>query len=547
MQIMAFISGMGILLLAMRMLEQSLALLGEGHLRQALQRGTSTPFQGVLLGIFMTAILQSSSIVGLMTMAFIGAGVLPLRNGIGVIMGSNLGTTFTGWLVAWIGFKLDLAEFYTICIGAGALVTVMSKESGRLQSTGRFVTAFGLLLFGLVLMKESISFVVELIDVASLRALSLPVYFCFGVMLTALIQSSSATMMISLSALSAGILDLQSAAVLIVGADLGTTSTVVLGSLGGSTTKRQIALVHVVFNVATALIALLSMSLILKLIADVYSIEDQLFSLVAFHSTFNLMGLFMIVPFASRIEALVEKLVPGPKKRKLLIAEVTTEVPAAAFSALEQDVRMLLAASILLNAWRLGLLQDRKAARETLLAESVEIAYNELKDAENELTDYLLELGRKEMEQVHVSRLQQLRVCVRDSLYSTKAIKDLEKYMKLFMEEEGSPRARFLSGLLTVSDEVYGTLLDILEGQDKVSPEQLRQLLDRVRIAHDSANSDIYEAIDQRFFAREQASSALNINREFLLAGHSLVNALEHCMLPGEQARTVSELLNLRN
>jgi phosphate:Na+ symporter len=547
MQILLFISGLGILLLAMRLMEQALASLGEGYIRRYLLHGTRTPVLGVMFGILTTAILQSSSIVGLMTMAFVGAGILPLRNAIGIILGSNLGTTFTGWLVAWIGFRMDLAGFYDICIGSGALLTVLSAENSRKQLTGRFITAFGLLLFGLVLMKDSISFIIELVDVESLRALPVPVYFLFGMLLTALIQSSSATMMISLSAVSAGILDLHSAAALVIGADLGTTSTIIIGAMGGTRIKRQIALVHFIYNLMVDLAALLALPLLLAMVSRLFAIGDPLYALVAIHSSFNFLGLLVFVPCAGKLVMLVMKLAPAPAGRKLLVNEVTTEVPAASFAALEQDVRMLLMASILLNGWRLGLLNDRKAARETLLPENIEVAYDDLKDSENQLTDYLLDLGRREMDQPQVARLQQLRVCIRDCLYSTKAVKDLDEDMKQFFRESDDTQSQFLEDLLDETGAVYSAAFGLMEHQDKVAPEEIKKLLDRVRLAHGAANARIYEGIDRPVFAKQQASTALNINRDLLLAGHSLVNALEHCLLQSEQALTVSELLNLRN
>src|SRR5690606_13119778 len=150
MQLLTFLSGLGILLLAMKLLERSLASLGEGQLRRALEHSTRTPVQGIVLGTLATAVLQSSTIVGLMTMAFVGAGVLPLRNAIGVVLGANLGTTFTGWLVALVGFKVDLAQFYVLTLGLGAMVSVVGREDSKLQHSGSFLVAFGFMLFALV-------------------------------------------------------------------------------------------------------------------------------------------------------------------------------------------------------------------------------------------------------------------------------------------------------------------------------------------------------------------------------------------------------------
>ena len=548
MQILLFIAGLGLLLLAMRMLEQALGKFGEGRLRQALQVFTRSPLHGIVLGIVTTAVLQSSTVVGLITMAFVGAGVLPFRNAIGVILGCNLGTTFTGWLVTYLGFTLNLDAHYSVFLGLAALATVLTKDGSRYQDAARFVFAYGLLLFGLALMKDSISFVIDLVDVSKLQSLPLPVYFVFGALLTALIQSSAATVAITLSALSAGILELHSAAALVIGADLGTTNTVIVSSLSGAIIKRRIALVHFIFNFVTDVLALLCLPLLLTLITDIYGIVDPLFALVAIHSSFNLFGIVLFFPFLDVLQKFIERRIPLPQAHNLLITQVSPDVPAAAMHALEQDVRNLLIACVLLNGWRLQIPGERDvAARRLLLPDTVDAAYKELKQWENQLTEYILKVQRKNLQPLEATRLQQLLVCIRDCLYSTKAVKDMTKDLQTFRQLGSKPVAVFLDALLQVVAQIYSEALALLESNANTSLEQIKGILDQVRETHSRSNTAIYDLIEKGDFARDRASTALNINRELLFSGHSLVNAIEHCLLPGEQARTVSEILNLRD
>jgi phosphate:Na+ symporter len=547
MQITLFISGLGLLLYAMRMLEQTVAKLGEGRLRQALEVFTRSPLHGIVLGIVITAILQSSTVVGLITMAFVGAGVLPFRNAIGVILGCNLGTTFTGWLVTYLGFTLDLDAHYAILLGLAALVAVLTKDGSRYQHAAYFVFSYGLLLFGLVLMKDSISFVVELVDVTRLQSFPLPVFFVFGALLTALLHSSSATVAITLSALSAGILDLNSAAALVIGADLGTTSTVVMSSFSGPVIKRRIGLVHLMFNVVTDVTALVCLPLLLKLISDVFNINDPLFALVAIHSSFNFFGILLFFPFIGLLQKFVEQRVPLPATHNLRISQVSDQVPAAALQALEQDVRDLLIGSILLNGWRLQLPETQAvAARRLLLPETVDMAYTELKQRENQLTDYILKVQSVNQDPAQSSRLQQLLVCIRDCLYSTKAVKDVGGDIQTFRQLGNKAVAVFLEQLLQVRVQIYAEALALLETDARAGLDQVKSILDRIRQSHTRSNVLIYELIESGDFQKDRASTALNINRELLFSGHSLVNAIEHYLLPPEQARTVSEILNLR-
>ncbi|MGA0806639.1 MAG: Na/Pi cotransporter family protein [Pseudohongiellaceae bacterium] len=546
MQILLFISGLAVLLYAMKLMERALTGLGEEQLRIALEKFTSSPLRGIVLGALATSFLQSSTVLGLITMAFVGAGVLPFRNAVGVILGSNLGTTATGWLVTWIGFQMDLAELYVPLLGAGALLVVAGRDEGKLQQGGHFVVALGLLLFALMLMKDGVGFVIELVDVQRLQSLPLLLYFLFGLLLTMIIQSSTATTLITLSAMSAGIIDLQAASGIVIGANLGTTGTVVLVSLHGSVLKRQTAAVHVLFNLVVSFGALLTLPLLLELITRGLGIGDPMYRLMFLYSFINLAGILLFAPVLDPFRSFIERLFPAPARRALLVSLVDTQVPQASLKALEQDVRALLVASVLLNAWRLGILDARNAQRKVVLAETPQAAYAELKADENLLSDYVLELQRVTLTQEQVRRTQQLLVCIRDCLYSTKAVKDVEADLVRFHLESGVEVRSFIRRLLDSLETLYAQTLRLLEADSAVEAADFSRMRDQVRESHAASNVTIYQLIDQRGFRHDRASSALNINRELLLAAHSLINALENFLLPGAQPQTVSEWLSSR-
>lgn len=547
MQIVIFTCGIALLLYAMKLMERALAGLGEEQLRRALETFTSSPMRGIVFGVVATGILQSSTVVGLITMAFVGAGVLPFRNAVGVILGSNLGTTATGWLVTWIGFQVDLAELYVPLLGAGALLVVTGRDKSKVQQAGHFVVALGLLLLALVLMKDSVGFIIDLVEVERLQSLPLLLYFLFGLLLTMLIQSSTATTLITLSAMSAGIIDLQAASGIVIGANLGTTSTLVLASLRGSVLKRQTAAVHVIFNLVVSLGALLALPLLLAFILLGVGISDPQYALMFLYSFINLAGIILFLPVLDRFRDTVEVLFPAPARPVLRVTQVGTEVPQASLKALELDVRALLTASILLNAWRLGILAARNDQRRVLLAETPQAAYAELKEDESVMSDYVLELQRVALSQDEVRRAHQLLVCIRDCLYSTKAVKNVEADLERFQLESGVEVRAFINALLDSVEALYGHALQLLEAACCITAEDFKAMRDKVRESHSASNVAIYQLIDQRGFRHDRASSALNINRELLLSAHSLINALQHFLLPGEQAATVSEWLSSRS
>ena len=155
------VAGLGIFLYGMMVLEQALRTLGTRAFRRILRDYTNTPVRGVMMGVVSTACLQSSSMVGLIVLAFVGAGILTMANALGVIFGASLGTTFTGWIVATIGFKLSLTEYALPLLAVGTLGTVFISTEHRRHSQARLLLGLGLLLMGLDFMKTSMGTLVE--------------------------------------------------------------------------------------------------------------------------------------------------------------------------------------------------------------------------------------------------------------------------------------------------------------------------------------------------------------------------------------------------
>ncbi len=535
----------------MRQLEQSLGKLGSRTLNRILQDYTRTPLHGIGLGVVATAILQSSSVVGLITLAFVGAGILRLKDAIGVILGANLGTTFTGWLVTYLGFKLNLTELYIPLLGLSALGLLISQPQKRIYISFHALFAFALLLMGLFLMKESVEFIHDYVDVNAIAQLNPWVFFLIGVLLTAVTQSSSATMMIALAAVNSEILSLQAAAALVIGADLGTTSTVILGAIQGSVVKRQVAFVHFIFNFIVDVVSFLCLPILLSIITNIYGIEDPLYSLVALHSTFNLLGMMTFIPLVNWLERTAEKLFPSPKQSTLSIEEVSLRVPKAALTAAKKDLHELLISVTLLNSWRLklnNLLSTHKNSnleKLTFLKPTVNATYVWLKEKENQMANYLLDLQKQDISEAELNTIQHYQVCVRDALYSAKAIKDAQLDLDEFSETTDFAGQKALSKLLNETETLYSNFISWLDDTTTdLDIQNISDSLNRIKASHDDFNRSIYQLIDDRHLHHEKASSTLNINREILLGSRSLLNAIQHLIFEFKKPSSVTSLIN---
>ncbi|MCB0385035.1 MAG: Na/Pi cotransporter family protein, partial [Bdellovibrionales bacterium] len=250
-----FIAGLGFFLFGMTRMEEALKELAGRSFKRFLRHYTTNHFLSIINGALTTAVLQSSSVVTLMILAFVGAEIITLGNALGIILGANLGTTFTGWVVASLGFKMDLEALVLPLIGIGCSGLVFLGPRFRFYHFLAFMAGLGFLFMGLDFMKSSMETLSQSVSLEFLAGWGAFAYLLFGAGFTALIQSSSATMMITLSALNADILTLHQAAALVIGADLGTTVTALLGAAQGTPTKKRVAMAHFLFNLVTDLLA----------------------------------------------------------------------------------------------------------------------------------------------------------------------------------------------------------------------------------------------------------------------------------------------------
>ena len=344
-----FLAGLGIFLFGMFMMEDSIKLLSGRSFKILIRRYTGTRIKGLLTGIVSTAILQSSSAVSLMVLAFVGAGLVSLINAIAVIMGAKVGTTITAWIVAVFGFKFKIEAFALPLIGLGGVGMIFLSKSPRYINISKLLISFGFLFHGLDFMKTSVEHLAGAIDIAALPTFGPFVYILAGILLTAIMQSSSATIAVVLTTLFSGIIDFQAGAAMVIGANVGTTVTILLGAIGGAPAKKQAAVSSLLFSTGTATVMVILLPFVFWLILDVFAFADNpVLGVALFHTLFNVMGViifFPAVPFmAGRLERLfIEK---KPVLTKYII-NTPPEVPDAAIAALRKEISNQLQLSLL--------------------------------------------------------------------------------------------------------------------------------------------------------------------------------------------------------
>ena len=311
------LGGLGIFLLGMIIMTEGLRLLAGDSLQLALSRFTRTPFSAMLTGTITTGVLQSSSATTVATVGFVGVGILTFPQALGIILGANLGTTITGWLVALVGFKLKLKLLVLPLILIGAILRLFSE--GRLANIGYALAGFGVIFVGIAMMQDGMGGLQDTLtpDVFPPNTIFGRLQLVIlGVMITVVTQSSSAGVAATMTALNMGNILLPQAMSLIIGMDIGTTVTAILATIGADIGAKRTGLSHVMYNFISGTIGLILLSPFLYFWTVLF--PNQLSSnaeilLVAFHSFFNIIAIMMILPFINNFANFIQKLIPEKK------------------------------------------------------------------------------------------------------------------------------------------------------------------------------------------------------------------------------------------
>ena len=309
----SIIGGLGLFLLAIGMMTDGLKLAAGNALRTLLAKWSKTPFRGVVSGAAMTALVQSSSAVTVASLGFVNAGLLSMRHALGIVYGANIGTTMTGWLVAMVGFKLNIQAVALPMIGVGMILKLL-KPNSRLASVGIAIAGFGLFFVGIDSLKTAFEGIVSTFDLSQFKAEGVEgflMYLVIGFVMTVLTQSSSASIALTITAATSGMVGIYAAGAMVIGANIGTTSTAMFASIGATSSAKRVAAAQVVFNVATAVVAALILPLLFGLIHWVTAVAeidaDPGITLAIFHTLFNLLGVALIFPLNDRLARFLEQ------------------------------------------------------------------------------------------------------------------------------------------------------------------------------------------------------------------------------------------------
>ena len=497
------LAGLGIFLFGMHQLEDAIKAMSGKVFRRLVSHWTRGRWRAVGSGTLVTAILQSSSAVSLMVLAFVGAGVLSLENGIGVMLGANVGTTITAWIIGAVGFQLKIESFALPFIAAGGLLLAFNPSAGRLFQIARLLLGFGFLLLGVAYMKGGVENLAGALDFSHLPPHGLWFYVLVGVVLTALMHASSASIAIFMAALQSGLITFEMGAALVIGANIGTT-----GVLG----------------------------------------------LALFHTLFNVLGLILFFPGIGRLARLLNFLLPDHKTvLTVYLTNTPVEVPAAAEAALRKEI-LHLHDECQLYQLRLLKIDDQQIFPESLPLErksgkrlSLEELYEDIKLLHAEIFSfYSLLLGQK-LDAGEGKELERLIYASRNIMNALKNCKDIRGDLEEF---EATENSYIEAQYQLFRQRLLGLCQDLHRLPEVAPPEALvRELLKtyhRLEVADRRFIQETLQAVAAQQIHDMEIASLLLANRLFTQACRLQLYGLKDLLFNSLQAADFDRVIEMR-
>ena len=561
-------AGVAIFLFGMLALEEGFKAFTGGLLERLLRKTTDKLWKSLAFGVVSTTLMQSSSLVSVITISFLSAGLIGLAAGIGIIFGANLGTTTGAWLVAGFGLKVNIAAYAMPMLVFG--VIMVFQNSKTLKGFGYILAGMGFLFLGIAYMKDGFDAFKETLDLSQFALpglLGLLVYTLVGIAATVIMQSSHATLVITITALAAGQVTYENALALAIGSNVGTTITAILGALSANVEGKRLAGAHLIFNVITGTIAIV---LIKPFAASVDAIsaaigiaaDDYTLKLAVFHSLFNLVGIAVMLPLLGRLVTLLERSLKAKAKRisePRYLNDSAQSFPETAVEAVRNETlhiyensRDIIASGLYLHPADLAseaALKERIAASVHGSPTDIQNAYEtRVKPLYNAVVEFISKTASG-WEQRQMADLHWLRNANRHLVEAIKGTKHLQKNLAVYVRSD-NPHIRDEYNRLRLQ---IATVLHYMEqlrgGEDAdVAILALDGIRARLDDGDDAYTDRLYGLIREHRITPQMGTSLMNdtsyaheIQRDLLAMAQTLFAGPEHELAPAQRKLQLDE------
>lgn len=554
-------AGVAIFLFGMLSLEQGFNVFTGGTLEKILRKSTSSLWRSLGFGIVSTTIMQSSSLVSVITISFLSAGLITLAAGIGIIFGANLGTTTGAWLVAGFGMKVKISAYAMPMLVFGVILILQKAKA--VNGFGYILAGLGFLFLGIHHMKEGFEAFKDTIDLAEFAVGGYPGLFLFasiGIFATVVMQSSHATLVLIITALAAGQITYENALALAIGANIGTTVTAILGAMSANEQGKRLAGAHLVFNVVTGMIAI-AFIYQLMYVVDIVSLavgikdDDYTLKLAVFHTTFNLIGIMVMLPFVNQLVRFFEAVIKTEEKdidQPKYLTAAAIDFPDTALQAVRQETVHVYDNALGIIAGGLGFTREEVLSNRdiTEIAEKqrrvseydVDAAYERsIKGIYSGIIAFISKVSFSwQMEQS--GSLHWLREANQNIAEAVKDVKHLHANMVRFLNSENQEIRSAYNGLRVQLISIVREIEDIRRsGHQDVELLSLDALKMVVDDSHAELNTELSKLIREGHITPEMGSSLLNDTSYANDVSLNLIKASQTLFVVQNTTRTEAE------
>jgi phosphate:Na+ symporter len=546
------IGGIGLFLTGMYLMEGAVGQLAGRRFKLLIRRHTSNHVRATLSGVMITAILQSSSLVSFIVLAFAGNGILRLQNALAVILGANIGTTLSNWLIATLGFSFRIDLLWLPVMGLAGIVLFIFQQRKGISAICHFFLGMSFLFIALDFMKEGMLGVVESVDLTSLSNAPMLLFVMVGFVITFLIQSSTATMAITLSALYSKAIPFDAAVAIVIGSELGTSLKLMLESLKGSADKKRLAAGNIILNLATIVIAFIFMTPLILLVTDVFQIKNPLQALVMFQLVINTAATLLFLPFLTNLsDWLRHRYHEGNHRATLYIDHSIPSIPSLALELFRLEVEYFVKRVLAFGAAEFRsseayhdleqLFSEKEWLREKSLNHSKD-RYVDIRTAQGELIEYYAGLQKAGMGKLDLEESGQLMQAVQEAMHAAKGFKDITHNKNELLQSGNDLKFGQFS---LFSDKVLLNLrrLDALFRDRKqiiLNSSDVKRHLEIIRQDYTNTLDHIYRLAGKDALPESDISTLQNLNRELYSAYKALTLAIVHLTTNGVTSEEVT-------
>lgn len=527
-------AGVSILLFGMITLEEGFKVFTKGPLKTILRKATNKLYKSISLGAVVTAFIQSSSLVSVITISFISAGLISLAGGIGLIFGANIGTTATAWLVAGFGLKIKISVLAMPMLIFGIIFSF--QKSKRLKGFGNVLTGLGFFFLGIFYMKEGFDVFSQYFDLTVYAVpgfLGVVIYTGIGIFITTILQSSSASLALILTALSAGQIEYENALALAIGTNIGTTITALIGSVGSNVAGRRLALAHLIFNLVTGLVALAAIYPLANLVdklSVIFRITDDDFTLklALFHTIFNVIGVLIMIPLIKKLETLLLKVIIDQRVKDIdepkYLNSTALKLAPAAISSLESETKYLFENAIFeivthaLNIHRSDILSQIKSkelikkSKEEIDIDIRDLYVHKVKTIYGKILEFAtIAQSELDLSKEQHQRISEIKIANRKMVEIIRDVKELRRNISVYTYSDNShikkEYNKFRRSVVKVLRAIY---LFRLEENKEEHYEKLVLLKNKSKEKSKMENKGINNLIRKNLINTNMASSLVN-------------------------------------